>query len=85
MGAPAADGNYPIPKVKKVSYPLFLITFLAGIILSFVAVGILWPTPPRQPRKWKTTEPPNLPLKLLKISKNLMPNNRLRQMNKRKK
>jgi hypothetical protein len=39
MGAPVG-GSYPIPSVKKVSYPLFLITFLAGIILCFAAIGI---------------------------------------------
>lgn len=39
MGAPVG-GSYPIPSVKKVSYPLFLITFLAGIILYFAAIGI---------------------------------------------
>jgi len=40
LGAPVAGGSYPIPPVKKVSYPLFLTTFIAGIVLYVVAFGI---------------------------------------------
>ncbi len=42
LGAPTVGGSYPIPVVKKVSYPLFLTTFIAGIVLYFVAVGIIF-------------------------------------------
>ena len=62
MGAPATGGSYPIPPVKKVSYPLFLITSVAGIILYIAAAVIIFASVAKTATEFENNKPSQPPM-----------------------